>query len=51
MNEQNIPIELTIEVSVNGVVIPDASVTVKKVTVVIDEINVAVPNVTVSQGS
>jgi len=44
MNEQNITIEITAEVKVNGVVIPDAQVKINSV--VIDKITI--PNVNVS---
>jgi len=44
MNEQNITIEITAEVKVNGVVMPDAQVEVSKV--VIGEI--VLPNINVS---
>lgn len=44
MNEQNVTIEITATVSVNGVVIPDAKVEINKV--VIGQITI--PNVSVS---
>lgn len=44
MNEQNVVIEITAEVKVNGVVIPDAQVDINKV--VIGQITL--PNVNVS---
>lgn len=44
MNEQNVTIEITAEVKVNGVVVPDAQVEINKV--VIGQITV--PNVNVS---
>lgn len=44
MNEQNITIQITAEVKVNGVVVPDANVKINSV--VIDKITL--PNVNVS---
>jgi hypothetical protein len=43
MNEQNIQIEITAEVKVNGVVIPDASIKVNSITIG----SLTIPNVSV----
>lgn len=48
MNEKNVEIKIVATVSVNGVDMPDASVTVTKTNVTIGELNVTLPNVSVS---
>jgi hypothetical protein len=44
MNEQNVTIEITAEVKINGVVVPDANVKINNITIG----NITIPNVNVS---
>lgn len=46
--EKEIKINIETEVTVNGVVVKDAVVTVKKVSATIDNLEVVIPNVNVS---
>lgn len=48
MNEKNVEIKIDATISVNGVAQPSAIVIVKKTTVTIDELEVVLPNVSVS---
>lgn len=53
MNEQNVTIEVnaTAEVKVNGVVVPEVSIQIKKATLIVEDFQVSVPSVNVSQAA